>query len=228
MCIEYKNGQYIKETRIIGYCKKYDRVKTLSEAKKDGCIDNNFKFCDSLEYNNKNPFLKNKFCKLLKKDYPELYLTKLKPIIQLSQLESLNIHKYDIFAYFDASFNMETKISGLSFVITDSNNDILYKNLIHDYCYSNNDAEFEALKTLIDFIEVNINYFNGKILILGDSKTVINIIENNMRPRDILYEKQVTLKNKYSKLRKNNNISIKWIKGKYNKIADRLSKSAAM
>ena len=223
-CTQIKN-QYIKQSRIVGYCLKYNRIKTLSEIRKDRCIGNNNIFCEYFKHNIKNTFLNNKTCKLFIKDYPELYNNYQK--LSIVKYGIIDIENYDVLAYFDASFNIETKKSGLSFVITDKNDNYIYENLMQDLCNSINEAEFKSLELLMNYIEDNLNYLSsyGKILILGDSKEVISILEGNRKPKDIDIDKQTALKNRYLNLKQNDKVLIRWVSRKNNKLADKLSKS---
>jgi len=225
MCQSTKSNQYIKESRIAGYCLKYNISKTLPQIRKDKCISKNNIFCEHFSPNNKNTFLNSKKCRLLIRDYPKLY-NNLQPL-KLVKFKMPDIDDYDIYAYFDASLNIETKSSGLSFVITDKNDNYIHENLVQDYCSSSNEAEFKSLEILISYIDNNkdslLSY--GKILILGDSKEVISILEGNRKPKDIDRNKQIELKNRYLNLKENYGILIRWIKGKDNKLADKLSKS---
>jgi ribonuclease HI len=105
----------------------------------------------------------------------------------------------------DALIDQEEKVIGEGFGMT------------------NNVAEFAGLQNLL--IKLNSSNYSGETIIVnGDSQYVINTLLKNWNCREHLRDYKRDCSNLIASIKRNNNLSINWIKRELNK-ADQISRS---
>ena len=231
-----KHTQEIRPTKIIGYCKKYD--KNLTHRIGNGaCFKGNEKLCQHFHSNNhvfnakkqvkeqiKNIKEQNekvdKHIKIIEKRNAGINCRNNTKINKLLFLLGEGYKKIDI--YVDASFIEKKYIAKCGIYIKLNNDNVIYSDKIIIETKDSHEAECKAIYTALNLIYDFIAYQheNINVNVYSDSESLVLQCNGAVKIRDNNLQNMIS---KIKDIRDRLCINLNWIPRKFNYIADALT-----